>query len=52
MSNTSPKSTENKLSDTSNNRPKEMTVDEYADLVAKWQQSYYMWNSSSVNYYK
>jgi hypothetical protein len=42
-------STENKSSDT---KPQEMTVDEYAELVTKWQQAYYTWNTSCVNYYK
>ncbi len=49
MSNNSTASTENKSSET---KPREMTVDEYAELVAKWQQAYYTWNSSCVNYYK
>src|SRR5690349_6661121 len=49
MSNNSPTSTENESSDT---KPKEMTVNEYAELVAKLQQAYYEWNSSCVNYYK
>jgi hypothetical protein len=34
-----------------NKRP-EMTVDEYSELIAKWQQAYYIWNTSCVNYYK
>jgi len=42
-------STENKSSDT---KPQEMTVDEYAELVTKWQQAYYAWNTSCVTYYK
>jgi hypothetical protein len=42
-------STENKSSET---KPSEMTVDEYAELVTKWQQAYYTWNTSCVNYYK
>ena len=33
-------------------KPREMTVDEYSDLVAKWQEAYYAWNASSMNYYK
>jgi len=32
-------------------KPREMTVDEYADLVAKWQQAYYTWNTSCFAYY-
>ena len=53
MSSDSPNSTENKASSSSTeSKPREMTVDEYADLVAKWQQAYYTWNASSVNYYK
>jgi len=36
----------------SSDKPKEMTVEEYADLVAKWQQAYYTWHSSCMNYYK
>lgn len=51
MSNNSPISTENK-SASSEMKPREMTVDEYAELVAKWQQAYYTWNASCVNYYK
>ncbi|UJR37540.1 hypothetical protein I4U23_030242 [Adineta vaga] len=30
---------------------KEMTVEEYSELVAKWQQTYYTWNINCVNYY-
>src|SRR5690348_13590920 len=52
MSNNSTTSSKNKSSDTSETKPKEMTVDEYAELVAKWQQAYYTWNTSCVNYYK
>lgn len=33
-------------------KPREMTVDEYSELVAKWQQTYYAWNTSYINYYK
>jgi len=51
MSSNSPTSTKNKSSDISEIKPKEMTVDEYAELVAKWQQAYYTWNTSCVNYY-
>ena len=32
--------------------PREMTVDEYSELVSKWQQAYYTWNTSCVTYYK
>ena len=38
--------------DTSQIQPKEMTVDEYSDLVAKWQQAYYTWNVNCMNYHK
>ncbi len=34
------------------NKPREMTVDEYSKLITKWQETYYTWNSSCVNYYK
>jgi len=44
-------SVENKSSNTSETKPREMTVDEYAELVAKWQQTYYTWNTSCINYY-
>lgn len=43
-------STENKSP--SETKAREMTVDEYAELVGKWQQAYYTWNASCVNYYK
>lgn len=33
-------------------KPREMTVDEYSELIAKWQEAYYAWNTSYVNYYK
>jgi hypothetical protein len=33
-------------------KPREMTVDEYSQLVAKWQEAYYTWNTSCVTYYK
>jgi hypothetical protein len=52
MSSNSTTSTENKSSDISETKPREMTVDEYAELVAKWQQTYYAWNTSFVTYYK
>lgn len=48
MTSTFPKSNENGSTD---NKPTEMTVEEYAELVAKWQQAYYTWHSSCVNYY-
>jgi hypothetical protein len=34
------------------NKPHEMTVDEYSELIAKWQETYYAWNTSCVTYYK
>ncbi len=34
------------------NKPREMTVDEYSELITQWQQTYYAWNSSCVTYYK
>ncbi len=34
------------------NKPLEMTVDEYSELIAKWQEAYYAWNTSCVSYYK
>lgn len=30
----------------------DMTVDEYSKLIAKWQEAYYTWNVSCINYYK
>ena len=45
-------SVENKSSNISETKPKEMTVDEYSELVAKWHQTYYTWNMSCINYYK
>ncbi|CAF0802276.1 unnamed protein product [Rotaria sordida] len=51
MSSNSTTSVENKLSDTFERKQKEMTVDEYAELVAKWQQAYYSWNINCVTYY-
>ena len=45
-------STDDTSSSISDTKPKEMTVDEYAELVRKWQQAYYTWNTSCVNYYK
>ncbi|CAF2446860.1 unnamed protein product [Rotaria sp. Silwood2] len=51
MSSTSITSVENKSSDTFETKSKKMTVDEYAELVAKWQQAYYSWNISCVTYY-
>ncbi len=45
-------SVENKSSDTSEPKPKEMTIDEYSELVGKWQLAYYAWNVSCVTYYK
>lgn len=29
-----------------------MNKEEYSELIIKWQQAYYVWNSSCVNYYK
>jgi len=52
MSSNSTISIEKKSSDISETKPREMTVDEYAELVAKWQQAYYAWNTSCVTYYK
>ena len=54
MSSNSSISTENKSPSASSSeiKPREMTVDEYAELVGKWQQAYYTWNASCVNYYK
>ncbi|UJR08663.1 hypothetical protein I4U23_012921 [Adineta vaga] len=31
--------------------PREMTVDEYSQLIAKWQEAYYTWNTSCVAYH-
>jgi len=42
------KSTSSSISDS---KPREMTVDEYADLVTKWQHAYYTWNTSCYTYY-
>ena len=39
-------------SDTSTVRRPEMSIDEYAELVGKWQQAYYTWQTSSVTYYQ
>jgi hypothetical protein len=36
----------------SKSKPRDMTADEYADLVNKWQQAYYAWQSSCVTYHK
>ncbi|CAF3097973.1 unnamed protein product [Rotaria sp. Silwood2] len=33
------------------NKPQKMTVDEYSKLIAKWQEAYYVWNTSYVTYY-
>ncbi|CAF1671827.1 unnamed protein product [Rotaria magnacalcarata] len=33
------------------NEPRKMTVEEYSELVAKWQQAYYTWNSSYLSYF-
>ncbi|CAF3401954.1 unnamed protein product [Rotaria socialis] len=33
------------------NKPRKMTVEEYSELVAKWQQAYYTWNSSYLTYF-
>jgi hypothetical protein len=33
-------------------KSREMTVDEYSQLITKWQEAYYSWNSSCVTYYK
>jgi hypothetical protein len=52
MSTNSSTSTKNKSSSISETKPKEMTVDEYSELVAKWQQAYYTWNTSCMTYYK
>ena len=49
MSSNSSVPKENKSSETN---PIEMTVDEYSELVTKWQQVYYTWNTSCINYYK
>ncbi|CAF3961968.1 unnamed protein product [Adineta steineri] len=32
-------------------KPREMTVDEYSELLAKWQHAYYAWNTSCVTYH-
>ena len=45
-------SAEEKPSDTSTGRLPEMSIDEYAELVGKWQQAYYTWQTSSVTYYQ
>ena len=45
-------SVENQSLNTPETKPREMTVDEYAELVAKWHQTYYTWNISCMNYYK
>ncbi len=34
------------------NKPRDMTVDEYSELIAKWQEAYYIWNASCVTYHK
>lgn len=52
MSSNSSTSVENNSSNTSEIKPKEMTADEYADLVSKWHQAYYTWNMSCATYYK
>jgi hypothetical protein len=52
MSSNSTTSAENKSSDTFETKPTEMTIDEYAELVTKWQQAYYGWHTSCVSYYK
>ena len=33
-------------------KPRQMTVDEYSQLIAKWQEAYYAWNTSCVTYHK
>jgi hypothetical protein len=45
-------SVEEKSTNTSETKPREMTVDEFAELVSKWHQTYYAWNTSCVTYYK
>ena len=45
-------SAEETSSDTSAARRPEMSIDEYAELVGKWQQAYYTWQTSSVTYYQ
>ncbi|CAF1055657.1 unnamed protein product [Adineta ricciae] len=32
-------------------KPRQMTVDEYSQLIAKWQEAYYAWNNSCVTYH-
>lgn len=39
-------------SQTNDSRETPMTMDEYAELVRKWQQAYYTWQTSCMTYYK
>ena len=34
------------------NKPRQMTTEEYSELITKWQHAYYAWNTSCVTYYK
>lgn len=45
-------SVEDQSPDIAGTKPRQMTVNEYADLVGKWQMAYYTWQTSSITYHK
>ncbi|CAF1119133.1 unnamed protein product [Adineta ricciae] len=51
MSSDPTESTDNQSMNASQIQPKEITVEEYSDLVAKWQQAYYTWNVNCMSYH-
>ena len=52
MASHSAESVEDKSPGISETQPRVLTVNEYAELVGKWQMAYYTWQSSSITYHK